>query len=172
MHTINRKKIVLGLAYNGRINDYLVVPLQVESTIIKKNENLLEKNVFISDSLKAKCKCDKCIKYWFNIDKYITCACCVGCLKSEHPTLHVLNKSMETFPVGVARSKMDCAYDIISYSKKVLNETEKEFILELANAYDNINKCTETILVVYPNVYNPMYKFQINRKDVICDDIN
>jgi hypothetical protein len=39
-------------------------------------------------SLAPWCTCTKCASYWFNPNRYLTCGCCVGCLKAGKDYAH------------------------------------------------------------------------------------
>ena len=77
----------------------------LELYIITDNEdsNKFEKYVVAQEQLSRKdmkkleeyCQCDYCVKSWYDIRKYFTCRCCVGCTQSDFPRQYVINKSRE-----------------------------------------------------------------------------
>ena len=47
------------------------------------------------DRLKPYCQCRYHNMYSFNPMKYLTCRCCVGCIDSPSPSVHVIAKTRE-----------------------------------------------------------------------------
>jgi len=39
------------------------------------------------------CQCSICISKWYNLSRYFTCSCCIGCLKSSFPQQYQINKA-------------------------------------------------------------------------------
>ena len=39
------------------------------------------------------CDCEYCKLKWYNVSKYFTCPCCVGCVKSIFPSQQSINKA-------------------------------------------------------------------------------
>jgi len=46
-----------------------------------------------SRKLSEYCQCAICTAKWYNISKYFTCACCIGCLKSGMAQQYQINKA-------------------------------------------------------------------------------
>ncbi len=39
------------------------------------------------------CQCSVCTAKWYNLFKYITCSCCIGCLKTDLPRQSIIGKT-------------------------------------------------------------------------------
>jgi hypothetical protein len=47
------------------------------------------------DRISPFCRCFVCTARWYNISRFITCPCCIGCLKTRNPSQHQIDKTRD-----------------------------------------------------------------------------
>lgn len=61
-----------------------------EKEYIYVEEELSKEDLAI---LEPFCQCIKCQSSWYHLSRYITCGCCIGCLKSPFPQQYQIDKA-------------------------------------------------------------------------------
>jgi hypothetical protein len=72
---------------------------------LKQNNETVKENIYIVveevlskqelNILKPYCQCYVCTSNWYNISKYFTCRCCIGCLHSPLHTQGNINNARQ-----------------------------------------------------------------------------